>query len=163
MSLWKRIIKFLSDTSKTSTLLTNCDTRKWNLFLTKFMLIWPKMGRLGFSSQKDFRFIFWRLSFHLSFSTWLLDRSNFLLQIVNSSSLAILAYLPFFQKFLIRFNEFIAKRRDSDSVQYKSLRLKCVLMIFLLSTISIFNCSRWLVNWFIVSVVFPMDSVLVSK
>ena len=30
-------------------------------------------------------------------------------------------------------------------------------MIFLLSTMSIFNCSRWLVNWFTVYVTFPLS------
>ena len=100
------------------------------------------MGRLGFSSLNDFRLIFWRLSFSFSLSIWLLDRLDFLLQIPSLSSSAILAYLSFFQNFLIQSKKFIAK---------------CLLMIFLLSTMSIFNCSRWLVNWSTVNVAFPLS------
>ena len=69
----------------------------------------------------------------------------------------ILAYLSFFQNFLICSKKFIAKRREPDSFKCKPFRLKCLLMIFLLSTMSIFNCSRWLVNWFTVSVAFPLS------
>ena len=115
------------------------------------------MGRSGFSSLNDFRLIFWLLFFSFSLSIWLLDRLAVLLQIASSSSSTILAYLSFFQNFLIRSKKFIAKRRESDSFKCKPFRLKCLLMIFLLSTMSIFNCSRWLVNWFTVSVAFPLS------
>ena len=124
-----------------------CDARNWNLFLTEFMLICAKMGRLRFFSFNDFRLIFSRLFFSLSLSIWLSDRLDFLLQIGSSPSSAVLAYISFFQKFLIISTKFIAKRRDPDSFKCKPLRLKC-LLIFLLWTMSIFNCSRWLVNWF---------------
>ena len=115
------------------------------------------MGRLGFSSLNDFKLIFWHLSLSLSLSIWLLDRLDFLLQIAGSSSPAILTYLSFFQNFLIRCKKFIAKRRDPDSFKCKPFRLKCLLMIFLLSAMSILNCSRWFVNWFTASVAFPLS------
>ena len=115
------------------------------------------MGQSGFSSLKYFRFIFWCLFFSVSLSMWLFNRLDFLLQIASSSSSTILAYLSFFQSFLIRSIKFIANRRDLDSFKCKPLRLKCLLMIFLLSTISIFNCSRLLVDWFTVSVAFPLS------
>ena len=115
------------------------------------------MGRSGFSSLNDFRLIFWLLFFSFSLSIWLLDRLAVLLQIASSSSSTILTYLSFFQNFLIRSKKFIAKRRESDSFKCKPFRLKCLLMIFLLSTMSIFNCSRWLVIWFTISVAFPLS------
>ena len=115
------------------------------------------MGRSGLSSLKDFRLIFWRIFFSFSLSIWLLDRLDFLLQIASSSSSTIFAYLLFFQNFLISSKKFIAKRRDPDSVECKTFRIKCLLMIFLLSTMSIFNCNRWLVNSFTVSVAFPLS------
>ena len=95
--------------------------------------------------------------FSFLLSMWLLDRLDVLLQIASSSSSTILAYLSFFQNFLIRSKKSIAKRRDHDLFKCKPFRLKCLLMIFLLSTMSIFNCSRWLVNWFTVSVAFPLS------
>ena len=137
---------FVSGISKTSALLMICDARKWNLFLIEFMLICAKIGRLFLSSLNHFRLIFWHLSFSLSLSIWLLDRLDFLLQIASSSSSTIPAYLSFFQNFLMRSKKFLAKRRDPDSFKCKPFPLKCLLMIFLLSTMSIFNCSRWLGN-----------------
>ena len=121
------------------------------------MLICAKMGRLRFSSLKDFRLTFWQLPFSLLLLTWLLERLDFLLQIGSSSSSTILTYLSFFQNFLMRSKQFIDKLRDPDSFKCKPFRLKCLLVIFLLSTMSIFNCSRWLVNWFTVSVAFPLS------
>ena len=107
---------FVSDTSKTSTLLMVWDARNWNLFLIEFMLICAKMGRLGFSCLNECRLMFWHLSFSLSLSTWLLDRLNFLVQIARSSSSAILS---FFQNVLIRYKKFAAKRRDPVSFNWK--------------------------------------------
>ena len=134
-----------------------CDARNWNLFLIEFMLICTKMGRSEFSSLNDFTLRFWLFFFSFSLSIWLLDRFAVLLQIASSSSSTILAYLSFFQNFLIRPKKFIAKRHEPDSFKYKPVRLKCLLMIFLLSTMSIFNCSRWLINWFTVSVAFSLS------
>ena len=114
------------------------------------------MGRSGLSSLKDFRLIFWRIFFSFSLSIWLLDRLDFLLQIASSSSSMssmIFAYLLFLQNFLISSKKFIAKRCDPDSVECKTF----LLMIFLLSTMSIFNCNRWLVKSFTVSVAFPLS------
>ena len=111
------------------------------------------MGRSEFSSLKDFRLIFWRIFFFFSLSIWLLDRLDFLLQIASSSSSTIFAYLLFLQNFLISSKKFIAKRCDPDSVECKTF----LLMIFLLSTMSIFNCNRWLVKSFTVSVAFPLS------
>ena len=102
------------------------------------------MGRSGFSSLNDFRLIFWILFFSFSLLIWLLDRLAVLLQIASSSFSAILASLSFFQNFLIRSKKFIAKQREPDSFKRKPFRLKCLLMIFLLSTMSVFICSRWL-------------------
>ena len=129
-----------------------CDARNWNSFLMKSMLICAKMRRLGFSSLNEFRFIFWRLYFSLLLSIWLLDSLNFLLQIASSFSSAVLVYLSFFQNFLIYSKTFIAKRRNRDSFKCKPFALKCLLMIFILSTMSIFDCSRYLISWFTVSV-----------
>ena len=95
--------------------------------------------------------------FSFPLSIWLLDRLAVLLLIASSSSSTILAYLSFFQIFLIGSKKFIAKRREPYLFKCKPFWHKCLLMIFLLSTISIFNCSRWLVNWFTVSVVFPLS------
>ena len=121
------------------------------------MLICTKMGRSEFSSLNDFTLRFWLFFFSFSLSIWLLDRFAVLLQIASSSSSTILAYLSFFQNFLRRSEKFIGKRREPDSFRCKPFWLKCLLMIFLLSTMSKFNCSRWLVNWFTVSVAFPLS------
>ena len=138
-----------------------CDARNWNLFLmpffmSYFLLICVKMGRLRFSSLNDFRLTFGHLSFSLSLSTWLLDKLYFSLQMVSSSSSMILAYLSVFQSSLVPSKTFIAKHHDPDSFRCKSFRLKCLLVIFLLSTTS-FNCSKWLANWFTVSVAFSLS------
>ena len=82
---------------------------------------------------------------------------GFLPQIASSSSSMIFVYFSFFQNFLIRSKKFIAKRRDPNSFKCKQFRLKCLLMMLLLSTMSIFNCSRWLVNWFTISVAVPLS------
>ena len=74
----------------------------------------------------------------------------------HSSSSAILAYPSFFQNFLIRTKKIIAKRRDPDSFRCEPFRLKFLLMIFLLSALSIFHCSRGLVNSFKVRDAFPL-------
>ena len=95
--------------------------------------------------------------FSFPLSIWLLDRLAVLLLIASSSSSTILVYLSFFQIFLIGSKKFIAKRREPYSFKCKPFRHKCLLMIFLLSTISIFNCSRLLVDWFTVSVAFPLS------
>ena len=146
MSRWKSS-SFVSDTSKTSILLMICDARNWSLFLIEFMLICAKMGRLGFSSLNYFRLLFWRRSFSFSLLIWLLDRWDFLLQIASSSSSTILVYHSFFQNFLIRSKKFIAKHcHGPGSFKSKPFRFKCFLMIFLLSTMSTFNCSRCLIN-----------------
>ena len=110
---------FVPDTSKISILLIICDARNWNLVLIEFILIFAKMGRLRYSSFNDFRLIFWYLSFSLSLSTWLLDRLDFLLKISSSYSSVILAYVSFFQNFLICSKKFIAKCRDPDSFKCK--------------------------------------------
>ena len=109
----------LFHTSKTSTLLMTCDARNpcrnWILFLIEFVSICLKMGRSRFSSLNDFRLIFWLLFYTFFLSLWLLGRLAVLLQIASSPSSAILAYLSFFQNFLIGSKKFIAKRRESDS------------------------------------------------
>ena len=120
----KESSSFVSDTSKIPTLLMICDARNWNLFLIELMLTCGKMGWLGFPSVKHFRLMFWRFPFSLSLSIWLLDRLYFLLQMASSSSSVILAYLSFFQIFLIHSKKFIVKRRDPDSFKFKPLRLK---------------------------------------
>ena len=152
IAVGKESLSFVSDTSKTSTLTMICDARNWNFFLVEFISICAKMRRLGFSSLNDFRSIFWCLSLSFSLSILLLDILDFSIQIANSFPSAILVCLSFFQNFLIRFKKFIAKPRDTDSFKCKLFRVKCALMIFLLSTIinislSIFNWSRWLVHW----------------
>ena len=126
------------------------------------MLICAKMERSRSSPLNDFRLRFWRLFFSFSFSIWLSDRLDFLLQTASSSSSTILVYLSFFQNFLIHSKKFIAKRCDPDSFKCKPIRFKCLLMIFLLSTMSIFNCGRWLVNWFTVSVAFRLSECSVD-
>ena len=95
--------------------------------------------------------------FSFPLSIWLLDRLAVLLLIASSSSSTILAYLSFFQIFLIGSKKFIAKRCEPYLFKCKPFWHKCLLMIFLLSTISIFNCSRLLVHWFTLRVAFPLS------
>ena len=49
---------FVSNTSKTSTLLMICDARNWNLFIIDFRLVCSKMERLKLVSLNDFRSMF---------------------------------------------------------------------------------------------------------
>ena len=112
----------------------------------EFMLICAKMGRLRFSSFNNFRLTFGHLSSSLLLSALLLDKLDFLLQIASLSSSTIFAHLSFFQNFLIRSEKFNAKRRDPDSCKCKPFQLKCLMVIFVLLTMSIFTYSRWLVK-----------------
>ena len=109
-------------------------------FLIEFRLICAKVGRLRFSSLNYFGLKFG----HFSFNMRLLDRLGLLLQITNLSSSTILSYLSFFQNFLLRSKKFIANRCGPD--WFKRKPFKYLLVKFLLSTMSIFNHSRWFVN-----------------
>ena len=109
-------------------------------FLIEFRLICAKVGRLRFSSLNYFGLKYG----HFSFNMRLLDRLGLLLQMANSSSSTILSYLSFFQNFLLRSKKFIANRCGPDS--FKRKPFKYLLVKFLLSTMSIFNHSRWFVN-----------------
>ena len=147
MSCWKESSRFISETTKTSTSLMIYDARNWNSFLTEFMLISAKMGRLRFSSHNDFKLTVGNLFFSLSLSTCLFDRLHFLLQIASSSFSTIFACRSSFQFFLIRSKKITAKCCDPDSFKCKPLPLKCLLLIFTISTMLIFDCSRCLANW----------------
>ena len=109
-------------------------------FLIEFRIICAKVGRVRFSSLNYFGLKFG----HFLFNMRLLDRLGLLLQITNLSSSTILSYLSFFQNFLLRSKKFIANRCGPDS--FKRKPFKCLLVKFLLSTMSIFNHSRWFVN-----------------
>ena len=108
-------------------IIDDCKARNWNSFILFYLFIsllffyysiyvdMRKMKQLRFPSLNNFRLTFGHLCFSLLLSAWLLDRLDFLLHIVSSSSSAVLLYLSFFQSFLIRSKKFIANHCDPNS------------------------------------------------